>query len=95
MTQQASSEQILEFAIDRSLMVSTAYNRGRSVLAPHSLFTKHDELYLRAVTVERDGRPPREAKLGTFKLIGLSDLALTGRTFDRDALFAPLEALAY
>lgn len=94
MTQQASPEQILEFAIDRSLMVSTAYNRGRSVLAPHSLFTKHDELYLRAVTVERDGRPPREAKLGTFKLIGLSDLALTDRSFDRDRMFAPLETMA-
>ena len=91
MTQQASPEQILEFAIDRSLMVTSAYNRGRSVLAPHSLFSRHDEIYLRAVTVERDGRPPREAKLGTFKLIGLSDLALTGRNFDRDGIFAPLE----
>jgi hypothetical protein len=94
MTRQASPEEILEFAIDRSLMVSSAYNRGRSVLAPHSLFTKHDELYLRAVTVERDGRPPREAKLGTFKLIGLAGLALTGRAFDRDSLFGPLEAMA-
>jgi hypothetical protein len=94
MTLQASPEQILEFAIDQSLMISSAYNRGRSVLAPHSLFTRHDELYLRAVTVERDGRPPREAKLGTFKLIGLSDLALTGRTFDRKAMLAPLEVMA-
>ena len=94
MTLQASPEQILEFAIQRSLMVSTAYNRGRSVLAPHSLFTRHDELYLRAVTIERDGRAPREAKLGTFKLIGLGDLALTGRTFDRKAVFAPLEMAA-
>ena len=94
MTLQASPEQILEFAIERSLMVTTAYNRGRSVLAPHSLFARHDALYLRAVTVERDGRPPREAKLGTFKLIGLNDLALTGRTFDRDSLFAPLKSIA-
>jgi hypothetical protein len=94
MTMQASPEQILEFAIERSLMVSSAYNRGRSILAPHSLFTRHDELYLRAVTVERDGRAPREAKLGTFKLIGLGDLALTGRVFDRTALFAPLESVA-
>jgi hypothetical protein len=94
MTPQASPEQILELAIDRSLMVSSAYNRGRSVLAPHSLITKHDELYLRAVTVERDGHPPREARLGTFKLIGLNDLALTGRTFDRGRIFAPLGAAA-
>ena len=94
MSQQASHEQILEFAIERSLMVSTAYNRGRSILAPHSIFAKHEELYLRAVTVERDGRAPRETKLGTFKLIGLGDLALTGRTFDRGSLFAPLEAMA-
>src|SRR5687768_6461336 len=69
MSREASPKQILEFAIERSLMVSTAYNRGRSILAPHSLFAKHDELYLRAVTIERDGRAPREARLGTFKLI--------------------------
>ena len=94
MSLEASPKQILEFAIERSLMVSTAYNRGRSILAPHSLFAKHDELYLRAVTVERDGRRPREARLGTFKLIGLGDLALTGRTFDRDSIFTPLEAAA-
>ena len=94
MSLEASPQQILEFAIERSLMVSTAYNRGRAILAPHSLSVRHDELYLRAVTVERDGRPPREARLGTFKLIGLGDLALTGRTFDRDSLFAPLEATA-
>ena len=93
MSQQASSEQILQFAIDQSLMVSSAYNRGRSILAPHSLFEKHGDLFLRAVTVERDGKPPREPRLGTFKLIGLADLALTGRTFDPVALFVPLEAV--
>lgn len=94
MSLEASPKQILEFAIERSLMVSAAYNCGRSILAPHSLLAKHDELYLRAVTIERDGRPPRETRLGTFKLIGLGDLALTGRVFDRDSIFAPLEATA-
>jgi hypothetical protein len=75
----------------RVLLVAT-YNKGRSTLAPHSLFERHGELYLRAVTVERDGRAPREPKLGTFKLSGLSDVERTRRLFSKTALFAPLEA---
>mgnify|MGYP007116553332 CR=1 FL=1 len=32
-----------------------------------------------AVTVERDGQPPREIKIGSFKLSGLHDLAVADR----------------
>jgi hypothetical protein len=32
--------------------------------------------------MDRDGRPPRELKLGVFKLAGLSDIRLSGETFE-------------
>jgi hypothetical protein len=62
--------------------LDAVYNNGQVRLAPHILFTRHDELYLAAVTIARDGQPPREPKLGTFKLAGLKDLALADTTFE-------------
>jgi hypothetical protein len=69
-------------AIARRKCVSALYNRGRVTLAPHILYTRHDELYVDGVAVERDGKPPREAKVGTFKLTGLGELAVVDRPFD-------------
>jgi hypothetical protein len=85
------AEAVIERAIAAKVLLSATYNRGQSVLAPHSLFTRHDALYLRAVTVERDGRRPKELRLGTFKLTGLSDVQRTRRLFSRAAVFAGLE----
>jgi hypothetical protein len=87
------TEAVLREAIARRRLVLAAYNRGTSLLAPHSLFTRHGELYLRAVTVERDGRKPREAKLGTFKLSGLTGPEVTRRLFSAAAVFAGLEGV--
>ena len=39
--------------------IDATYNRAAVKLAPHIMYTKHGELFLDAVTVERDGRPPR------------------------------------
>jgi len=64
-------------AIGRGLCVTAVYNRGNITLAPESLAERHGELYLRAVRIEYDGREPRQPKLGTFKLSGLSALELT------------------
>jgi hypothetical protein len=86
-----AAEAAIRTAISKKVLISASYNKGRSMLAPHSLFARHDELYLRAVTVERDGRQPREPKLGTFKLSGLSDLQLTRRLFSAAATFRALE----
>ena len=61
--------------------LDAVYNNGSVRLAPHILFSRHDELYISAVTVSRDGQPPREPKLGTFKLVGLRDLKVTEETF--------------
>lgn len=80
-------EQLLSAAAARKRLVEVTYNKGRSLLAPHSVVTIRDEPYLRAVTVARDGRAPRQPKLGTFKLSGLSEVEVTRRLFST-ALFA-------
>jgi hypothetical protein len=75
-------------AIATRKCIDAVYNRMAVTLAPHILYTRHDELFIDAVTLERDGQPPRELKLGTFKLVGLKDLALTERAFEPNtALF--------
>lgn len=80
---------ILLEAIARNLCVEAVYNKVRMILAPHILYTRHDELFVDAVALEKDGRAPRELKLGTFKLAGLNDATLTKRPFAREALFDP------
>jgi hypothetical protein len=74
-------------AIARKVCVSTTYNRMAIKLAPHILYTKHDELFIDGVTVERDGKKPKELKLGTFKLSGLTATELTRRLFVPQSLF--------
>lgn len=63
------------------------YNRQSVKLAPHILYTRHDDVFVDAVTVERDGQPPREIKLGTFKLLGLRDIVVTDDDFTPEAIF--------
>lgn len=74
-------------AIVKRQCVAATYNRGMVVLAPHIIYTRHGELYVDAMTVTRDGTPPREPKLGTFKLDGLVDLTLRDDAFEISALF--------
>lgn len=69
--------------------VDATYNRTTVKLAPHILYTRHGELYVDAVTVERDGKPPREVKLGTFKLAGLKELHVDERPFHPETVFDP------
>ena len=64
-----SSRSVLE-AIARERCIEATYNRVEVRLAPHILYTRHGELYVDAVTILRDGKPPREVKLGSFKLAG-------------------------
>ncbi len=76
-------------AIVRLVTVSATYNRGTVTLAPHAIYTRHDEMYVDAVCLLRDGKPPREEKIGTYKLAGLVDLKLAGTTFRPSKLFTP------
>ena len=79
-------------AIVRTMCLGATYNRTRIVLAPHILYTRHDEMFVDGVVLERDGAVPKELKLGTFKLIGLGDLSLTDRAFFASALYVAADA---
>jgi hypothetical protein len=78
-------------AIALKRCIVAIYNRMRVKLAPHILYTKHGDMFVDAVTLERDGQPPREIKLGTFKLAGLKDPDLVEDGFQPEALFNPAD----
>lgn len=81
-----SSKLVLE-AIALRKCIEATYNRAAVKLAPHILYTRHGELFVDAVTIEREGRPPRETKLGTFKLAGLTIREIVSRSFNPVAVF--------
>ena len=76
-------------AIVRRRCIGGTYNRQRMILAPHILYTRHGALYLDAIIVSRESMLPRETKLGTFKVDGLSELRLIERAFEINPLFEP------
>ena len=68
--------------------MAATYNRVELTLAPQILYTRHGDLHVDAVTVERDGKPPKEEKLGHLQAGRvLSAVRLTPRRFMRSALF--------
>lgn len=79
---------ILE-AIVRRRCIAVTYNRQHIILAPHILYTRHGELHVDAVAVERDGKSPRELKIGTYRLSGLGGISATDRDFFAVAEFDP------
>ena len=78
-------------AIVRLRCVAATYNRAPVVLAPHVLYTRNDALYVDAITVTRDGLPPREPKMGTFKLDGLGAVELIEEGFSVSTIYDPAE----
>jgi hypothetical protein len=80
---------ILFEAIALKKTVAATYNRLRMRLAPYILYTKHGEVYVDAVTVEREGLPPRDIKIGSFKVAGLRELASDGQPFQPEQEFNP------
>lgn len=81
---------ILEAIATRKCLLAT-YNKMRVLLAPHVLYRKNDSHYIDAVTIERDGAPPREPKLGAFNLDGLKDVELSDREFEPSGLYLPYD----
>ncbi|MFM7028678.1 MAG: hypothetical protein ACKOXK_08400 [Chakrabartia sp.] len=79
---------ILE-AIALKKCLTARYNGTSFVLAPHILYTRRDLVYLDAVALFKNEAPPREEKMATFKVDGMSDIALTDIGFDVSALYAP------
>ena len=91
--QTAAAAPVLIFeAIVKQLCVAATYNRGTVTLAPHVVYMKHDDLFIDATTIERDGKPPKEEKIGTFKLSGLVTPRVTPRRFAISALFDATDA---
>lgn len=81
----------LRTALALKVCVAAVYNRTAIRLAPHILYSRHDEPFVDGVVLERDGKPPRELKLGVFKLAGLGDVRLTSVPFEPSALFVAEE----
>ena len=86
-----SSSRIVLEAIARRRCLEATYNRMTVRLAPHILYTRHDELFVDAVTVTRDGQRPRETKIGTFKVDGLRDPAVGAQPFQLEPGFDPTD----
>lgn len=77
----STEAELVAQAIRRKLCIVAIYNRTSMTIAPHILYTKHDDLFVDGVVMLRDGKVPAEPKLGTFKLAGLSGVSLTADSF--------------
>lgn len=53
--------------------VAASYNGQRVRLAPHVLFERRGELFIRALNLDKVWRSDEEPRLGQFKLAGLGD----------------------
>lgn len=84
--------QLLAQAVRRKLCIMAVYNRTNMMIAPHILYTKHDDLFIDGVVTLRDGKVPAELKLGTFKLAGLSNVSLTADGFTVQPFYDPADA---
>lgn len=82
----ASMPVVFEAIVKRQALAAT-YNRGTITIAPHIVYTKHGELYVDATTLEREGKPPREIKMGAFKISGLGGVRITPRRFEPADVF--------
>jgi hypothetical protein len=67
--------------------LQATYNRAPVMLAPHVLYRRNDSFFIDAITISRDGVPPREEKMGSFNLAGLSDATVSEEPFVISALF--------
>lgn len=79
---------ILE-AIATKHCLTASYNGTAFVLAPHILYTRIDLVYLDAVPITKNGALPREVKMATFKVDGMSDIQLADEVFDISPLYEP------
>jgi hypothetical protein len=76
-------------AIALKKCLRATYNHVPMKLAPHILYTRHEDMHLDAVALEKAGAPAREKKLGTFKVIGLNDMELVDEGFDVEPFYEP------
>lgn len=77
-----TTERILIEAIALKRHVLVEYNGAELLLAPHQLFSRHDELFVSAFNPRKNWRSEEEFRLGHFKLDGLSNVRVTEDSFD-------------
>lgn len=80
------NSRILE-AIALRRHLGARYNKLGLVLAPHVLYRRNDSFFIDAITITREGAEPREPKVGSYNLAGLSELEVLEVTFDIHPLF--------
>lgn len=80
------NSRILE-AIALRRRLGARYNKLSLVLAPHVLYRRNDSYFIDAITITRDGLEPREPKVGSYNLAGLSELEVLPEGFDIHPLF--------
>lgn len=68
--------------IARRVLVTARYNGQALSLAPHALFARHGELFVRALNLSKNWRSDEERRLGHFKVAGLAAVEVTEQTFD-------------
>lgn len=69
-------------AIARKQMIGARYNGAPVKLAPHVLFERHGDLFIRALNVTKNWRTDAERRLGQFKVAGLTAVELLHESFD-------------
>jgi hypothetical protein len=80
------NSRILE-AIALRRQLGARYNKLELVLAPHVLYKRNDSFFIDAITLLRDGKEPKEIKVGSYNLAGLSELDVLETGFDIHPLF--------
>lgn len=83
--QHAESElasRIVIEAIAKRLLLRADYNGAPLLLAPHQLFERHGDLHIGAINTAKVWKEGEALRLGSFKLAGLRNLALTADPFE-------------
>jgi hypothetical protein len=80
------NSRILE-AIALRRQLGARYNKLELVLAPHVLYKRNDSYFIDAITLLRNGQEPKEIKVGSYNLAGLSELEVRDEEFDVHPMF--------
>lgn len=74
-------------AIALRQQLGARYNKLELVLAPHVLYKRNDSYFIDAITLLRNGAEPREIKVGSYNLAGLTDVEVLDDKFEVNPLF--------
>lgn len=80
-------ETVFLHAIAHQLCLRATYQRGQLIVAPHILYTRGEECFLDAVTIERNGERQSASQLETFRLAALKTPAITSEPFSPSSGF--------